>query len=311
MFIGEPIAPLQAYVPWVFSIITFIGSLKMDLSSFKKTFSEPKPFILVMLVLRFIMPIWGLIFGRLLFPNDIYIQTGLLLFAVLPVAINSMIWTMLYKGNVTLSLSTILFDTILSPIIMPLSFLILQGTSVEMDSFGMMRSLLQMIVIPSILGIIINHKTKGKFGDKWSPILSPYTRIGMIASIIVNGATIRDQFPPFSLHLLMIMVSISFLSASGYTITMLIAKLFKLQNKEAKTIVFSGGMRNMGTGLVIAISHFPSQAAIPIITGMMLQQIVCSVFAKLMEKQFPIVEEKTKKKMGDDKLPIQKRLETS
>ena len=111
MFLGDHISVLQFLVPWFFSSVTFIGGLKMDFDSFSKTIAKPKPIIAAMFILRILMLLWALIFCLIVFPNDVYTQTGLLLFALIPVGVNSVVWTVIVKGNVTLSFSAILIDT--------------------------------------------------------------------------------------------------------------------------------------------------------------------------------------------------------
>jgi len=104
MFLGENVSGFQFLVPWLFASVTFIGGLKMDIDSFIKTITKPKPIFTVMLILRILMPLWALIFGLIVFPNDIYTRTGLLLFSLIPVGVNTVLWMMIVKGNVRLTL---------------------------------------------------------------------------------------------------------------------------------------------------------------------------------------------------------------
>lgn len=286
MFLGDHISGFQFLVPWIFAGVTFIGGMKMDVTSFTKTIAKPKPIIVVMLISRILMPLWALIFGLIVFPSDIHTQTGLLLFALIPVGVNSVLWTMMSRGNVPLSLSVVLLDTLISPIVLPLSILFLTGTSIELDTPGMMVSLLQMIVLPSILGMIVNQFSKGEIPKKWNRELAPFSKIGIVTVIVINGSTVADYFTSIDFRLLLIMGSIAFLAASGYTIAWNVAKLLKLNPEDTKAVVFSGGMRNINTGIVIAVAHFPAAAAIPVVTGVLFQQLVCATFAKLLMNKF-------------------------
>ena len=286
IFLGDLIIDLRVIVPWVFAIVTFIGALRIDFNSFRQTIKKPKPILLVMTILRVLMPLWALIFGRIAFPEDHYTQTGLLLFALIPVGVNSVLWTVMLKGNIALTLSVLLLDTILSPIILPLSILLLTGQSVELDTIGMMMSLLQMIVIPSILGMAINQLTKGKLPKKWNARLAPFSKIGLLIVITINGATVSENFTNINLRLIAIMSSIAFLAISGYVMAWNLARLIKLNEADAKAAVFSGGLRNVSTGIVIAVAHFPAAAAIPVVTGVFFQQIVCTIISKVLERHY-------------------------
>ena len=286
LLLGARAGQFVGVVPWLFALATFIGSLKIDFNAFLGTIKKPKGILVVMLILRILMPVVSLVFGLIFFPNDIYTQTGLLLFGLLPVAINSVLWTVITKGNVSLTLSVVLLDTILTPIVLPLSVLLLTGASIELDTLGMMRSLLLMVVIPSIVGMSLNQFSKGEFGKKWSVKLGPFAKIFLLAVIFINGGNIRRYFPPVDFRLVMIMMSIMALAVIGYAISWLLARWMKLPDADVKAVIFSGGMRNMSTGVVIAVAHFPPGAAIPIITGIFFQQLVCAAIAKLIESYY-------------------------
>ena len=54
------------------------------------------------------------------------------------------------------------------------------------------------------------------------------------------------------------------------------------------TLVFTGGMRNIALGVIIATTYFPSKVAMPVVFGMLFQQVLASVFSKVIQKvQFP------------------------
>ena len=284
--LGDAVGGYVGLVPWLFAVATFIGSLKIDFNAFLATIKRPKGILVVMLILRVIMPLVALGFGWLFFPGDVYTRTGLLLFGLLPIAINSVLWTVITKGNVSLTLSAVLLDTILTPVVLPFSILVLTGASIDFDTVGLMMSLLLMIVLPSLVGMSLNQLTKGEFGKQWSATLAPFAKIAFLAVIFINGGNIRRYFPPISWELLTIMLSITFLAVIGYVISWKLAKLLKLAEADVKAVVFSGGMRNMSTGVVIAVAYFPPRAAIPIVTGIFFQQIVCATIAKRLERYY-------------------------
>jgi len=286
MFLGDPVANFRVFIPWIFAFVTFIGALRIDFDSFRQTIREPKPIILVMSILRILMPLWALLFGWIVFSGDIYTRTGLLLFALIPVGVNSVIWTVMYKGNVSLTLSVILLDTLLSPLLLPFSILLLTGASIELDTASMMISLLQMIVIPSIIGMAINQLTKGELPKKWNAKLAPLSKIGLLTVVMINGSVVRDYFTTIDFHLVMIMAAIIVLAVSGYTMAWNLARLLKLNETDTKAAIFSGGVRNVSTGVVIAVAYFPAAVAIPVVVGILFQQLVCASVAKVMEWRY-------------------------
>lgn len=286
LLLGANVGRHVGVVPWLFAWATFIGSLKIDFNSFVETVKHPKGILVVMLILRVLMPVIALGFGLIFFSTDIYTRTGLLLFGLLPVAINSVLWTVITKGNVSLTLSVVLLDTVIAPLALPFSILLLTGARIDLDTMGMMRSLLLMVVLPSLAGMSLNQLTKGAFGKTWSVKLAPLAKVSLLAVILINGGNIRRYFPPINLHLLAIMLSITTLAVCGYILSWKLAKWLKLPEEDVKAVVFSGGMRNMSTGVVIAVAYFPPAAAIPIVTGIFFQQLVCATIANLIENYY-------------------------
>ena len=301
ILLGDRVDTLQVFVPFVFAFVTFIGSLNMNFRSFKETLMTPFPILTILLVLRVISPLWALLVGNIVFQGDAYTITGILLFALLPTGINSAVWAMMYKGNISLALTVILVDTLFSPFILPLSLTLLTGATIEMEVGGLMTSLTQMVVIPSVIGMLVNQVTKGNVSKTWSPRLSPFAKLGLVSVVIVNGGMVSPYFETIDAKLLLIMATIFFLSLSGYVIAWSISKLFKFKHEDLVTNVFSGGMRNVSVGIVIAVAHFPSQVAVPVITAILFQQTINGIIGVFLNKRA--------KKLEDASIECDSRIE--
>ncbi|RKJ70246.1 hypothetical protein D7X33_23175, partial [Butyricicoccus sp. 1XD8-22] len=49
------------------------------------------------------------------------------------------------------------------------------------------------------------------------------------------------------------------------------------------SFVFAGGMRNIAVGVVIASTYFPAKVAMPVVFGMMFQQVLAAQFSRVIE----------------------------
>ena len=76
--------------------------------------------------------------------------------------------------------------------------------------------------------------------------------------------------------MLFILFSVLLIALSGYFISWMIGKY--LNGKEEIIAYFTGGMRNMGAGAVIAVTYFPPAVALPVILGMLFQQVLASLY---------------------------------
>ncbi|MEH7304805.1 bile acid:sodium symporter family protein [Neobacillus drentensis] len=273
-------------VPWIFAFMTFSGSLSSNFHSLKEAIVHPFPIFIAMLILHILMPIWAWSVGHIVFSGDIYTITGLVLGMVIPTGVTSFIWVAIYKGNIPLVLSIILIDTLLSPIIVPYSISFFMGERIEMDFFNIMKGLLEMVVLPSLIGMFLNQATKGKIKDQLGTRLAPFSKIGMGFVVMLNGAVVAPYLQNINLKLVSITMTVFMIALTGYLFSFLIGKLFNGGRDNVISLTFTGGMRNISAGAVIAISYFPAAVAVPVVIGMLFQQTLASLNGHFLNRYY-------------------------
>lgn len=278
------LSPLTFMVPWVFAIMTFSGSLSSNFHSVKRAVTFPLPLLTSLFILHILMPLWAFGMGSIVFPEDGLTVTGLLLAMVIPTGITSFVWVTIYKGNIGLALSIILVDTILSPFIVPASLSLIVGQKVEMDSWSIMTGLLWMVVIPSLIGMLLNHLTKGSIKDTLGKQLSPFSKIGIGVVVAINSSAVAPYLRHISLKLFLIALTVLFIAFSGFALAWLLGTLLKQTRDTKASLLFTGGMRNISAGAVIAVQYFPAAVAVPVVIGMLFQQVLASLFGFLFHR---------------------------
>lgn len=273
-------------IPWIFAFMTFSGSLNSNFVSMKQAVMNPLPILLVIFILHIFMPLWALGVGHLAFNGDLFTITGLVLAMAIPTGITSFVWVSIYKGNTALTLAIILIDTMLSPFVVPLIMSLLVGGNIEMDIFGMTQGLLMMIVIPSIVGMTLNQVLKGKVVSNLSARLSPFAKIAMGLVVMLNGAVVAPYLLDVNLKLIGIAIIVLFIALSGYLISFFAGKLFKQDKETIISLMFSGGMRNISAGAVLAVSYFPPAVAVPVVLGMLFQQTLASIYGFAINRYY-------------------------
>jgi bile acid:Na+ symporter, BASS family len=278
-------------IPWLFAVMTFSGSLGSNFSSLKDVAAQPLPILMALCILHFIMPLWAMAIGHIAFNGEIFTVTGLVLGMAIPTGITSMIWVSIYRGNIPMTLTIILIDTLLSPVLVPYTISLIVGQKIEMDVSSIMTGLLGMIVIPSILGMTINHLTKGKVKEVWSPRLAPFSKIGLGFVVMLNGAVVAPYLRDISLELVMIAVAVFVIAITGYLFAFLLGIIFKRDQETVIALTFTGGMRNISAGAVLAVSYFPPQVAVPVVLGMLFQQVLASLSGFLVNGYYTRINE--------------------
>ena len=262
---------LAFLIPWVFAFITFSGSLSSNFTALQRAVTHPLPLLAAMFLLHILMPVWAWGIGHLTFSGDVYTITGLILAMVIPTGITSFLWVSIGRGNIALTLSIILIDTLLSPFIVPYTLSLFVGAKVEMDVLSIMRGLVFMVVLPSLVGMTLNQLTKGKVKDVLGPRLAPFSKIGLGLVVMLNGALVAPYLQDVDLKLIGVAVTMFLVAFTGYLFAFFIGKLLKRNRETVIALTFTGGMRNISAGAVIATSYFPPQVAVPVVLGMLFQ----------------------------------------
>lgn len=270
-------------VPFLFAFMTFAGSLSMNFEGLKSFTRFPIVILITIAFLHIVMPVWAYFVSTILF-NDHLLTIGFVLSVAVPTGITSFIWVSICRGNLALCLSIILIDTLLSPIIMPAIVYITVGKAIEIDTLSIMLDMLWMIVLPSIVGLILNEWTKGKIDKTLGKKLAPFQKLSLFLIVMINSSVIAPYIKNISWELVAIIFVVLFISICGYAFCLIIGQFLWKDASIIIPVVFTGGMRNIATGVVVATTYFPSKVVMPVVFCMLFQQVLASQFSRIIEK---------------------------
>ena len=201
-----------------------------------------------------------------------------------PTAVISLMWVSIYNGNSPLSLSLVVIDTILAPFLIPAALKILVGSSVKMDTMGMMKELVFMIALPAVLAMCLNEFSHGKVMETWPSKLAPFSKICLIFVVTSNSSKVSPYMKHLNGERLEVAATILVLAAGGYAIGWLIA-IFTKQNKQSTvSMIYGSGMRNISAGAVIAGAYFPAEVLFPVMIGTLFQQILAAFYGSMVRR---------------------------
>lgn len=283
VIISDYIVAYAWLIPWIFAFMTFAGSIHSNFSSIKDVILHPLSIFLAMLSLHIIMPLFALGMGHIFYSDNTYIITGLVLAMTIPTGITSFVWVAICKGHNALALTIILLDSLLSPLIVSYILQLLVGGTVQIDLYQMMVGLFWMIVLPSLLGMMINEMTKGKI-VKISTPLGTCSKIGLSIVVMLNGAVVAPYLVSTTFDLIGLGLLVLLLAVSGYLVAYFVAKFSRQRDDTKIALTFLGGMRNISAGVVLATSYFPPLVALPVVLGMLFQQVIASFFARFFQR---------------------------
>lgn len=284
VLLDEWMIPLLFLVPWLFAFMTFAGSLTMNLSAFKSFRRYSVIIVVTIAFLHIAMPLWAYFIAELLFNDPLY-TIGFVLAVAVPTGVTSFIWAAVTRGNLALCLSIILIDTVLSPLVMPGLVHIVAGDTIHVDIWPMMVDLLLMIVIPSIAGVLVNEWTDARVSKTMAATFAPFSKMSLFLIVMINSSAIAPYVEHITWELAKIIAVVFLVALSGYVICYVVGKLVWKDEELVVTFVFTGGMRNISAGVVLATTYFPGKVVMPVVFGMLFQQILASQFHRVLMKR--------------------------
>lgn len=273
------------FVPYVFAIMTFTGSLKSTFADVFHVFRHPKPLVVTLVIIHIVMPLAACGVGHLFFRDDPDLIAGMVLEFCVPTAVVALMWVSIYGGNSPLSLSLVVTDTIMAPFIIPAALHIFIGSKVEMDTAQMMKELVFMIAIPALAAMCLNKISHDRVKETWPSKLALISKIALMFVVTSNASKVAPYVRDMNMQRFWTAVAILVLAASGYAVGWLAARIMKKDREMTVSMIYGAGMRNISAGAVIAAAYFPGEVMFPVIIGTLFQQVLAACYGKVIEKR--------------------------
>lgn len=267
---------LKVLIVPLIQIIMFGMGTQLTVGDFLRVFAMPRA-VLIGIALQFaVMPFVGKLLA-LTFTSDPEIAAGMVLIGSCPGGVASNVMTYLAQGNVALSVTMTSCSTLIAPIMTPTMTKLLAGTYVEVKFVVMMTSIIKMIIVPVFGGLFVNALL-GKLGSS-HPGLSrgsnlimrglPYVSMFSICFIIgIITALSRDALLA-GRFVIAILAAVILHNFAGYLFGYWGARLFRMQEVDARTVAIEVGLQNggMASGLAIEVLKSDLAALPPAIFG--------------------------------------------
>lgn len=280
----EIFSPLRTYAAGLMAVMTFCSSLGGSLRQIGHVLTHPLPTLTILLLLHAVMPTVGLLAGRLLLPDAPLFMTGIVLQLSVSTAVSALLWVGSFGGNFPLCLAVLLLDTLLSPLLIPLTLRVLVGTVVELDVAAMMGDLLVMVAIPAVLAMLLNRASHGWADRSLRPRLSLVSKAALFVLVLANGTGCAPFLRELNGTLVLVTVLILLLCLTGFLLGFLAARLLGVDAPTRCTMTVSTGMRNNSIGIVLAGEFFPPEVLFPVSLAPLFSQLTTSIAVRLLQR---------------------------
>lgn len=152
---------LKASIVPLLQIIMFGMGSQMSFRDFAGVVKMPKGVLLGLVCQFTIMPIVGFAIATSFgFPPEV--AAGIILVGCSPSGLASNVMSFIAKANLALSVTLTAVATMLAPLITPSLMKLLAGQFVPIDFWGMMLSIINIVILPIVAGLMFNAMAYGK-----------------------------------------------------------------------------------------------------------------------------------------------------
>ena len=258
LFFPAPFTGLSGFINPGLMLIMFGMGLTLTLPDFALVARQPLPVLLGVVAQFVIMPLlgFGIAWALGLSPE---LAAGVILVGCAPGGTASNVVTYLARGNVALSVAMTSVSTLLAPLLTPLLALWLAGRYMAVDAGNMAWSIVQIVLIPVILGLVIRYLVP-RLVDRVLPVL-PW--ISVIAITFVVVAVVSGSSAAIFTAGWLILLAVVLHNGLGLGLGYGVAKAFRQPIPSRRTMAVEVGMQNSGLAAGLAREYFTPEAALP------------------------------------------------
>jgi BASS family bile acid:Na+ symporter len=247
----------QAINP-LLGIIMFGMGLTLSPHDFKIVLSRPKDILIGCLAQFTVMPLlaFGLSWAFAL-PKELAL--GVILVGCCPGGTASNVITYLAKGDLALSVGMTATSTLLAPVLTPLLVWLMAGTMVDVDTWGMLQSIVYVVITPIVCGLLCQ-----RFLPQLTKAVVPYLpALSSVAIAMVVGIVVSHNADRLLVGGLLVVVVVMAHNLLGLSIGYVLGRLLRLPRPKCVALSIEVGMQNSGLASSLAVLHF---AAFPLAT---------------------------------------------
>ena len=247
----------SAIVPLLIVVMFGMG-MTLTWDNFKKIFKSPLIILIGFGLQYLIMPAAGY-FVSVLFNLSPVMMAGVVLVGCSPGGTASNVITYLGNGDVALSITLTLTSTVFAVFLTPFFSYIILNHVVPVPAGEMFLDILQIVLIPVLLGTAINSL----FSKKINKVRNVFPLISTLAIVFIIAIIVALNKTKISEMNFIIIAAVIMHNLIGLSFGYFVPKLLKYDNKTCRTISIEVGMQNSGLSVALAVKYFSAAAALP------------------------------------------------
>nr|WP_150959211.1 bile acid:sodium symporter [Aneurinibacillus sp. XH2] len=263
--------PYVEAVPYLFMYLTFVSSINVSKEQFTELRSKPWALLVLLLLVHGITPWLSYSALSVLYGHQQDLMLGALLAMVLPIGVTSIVWVTMSRGSTGIAIGMVALDTLLSPLLLPLTLWLMLGTFVSVDAAGLIWGVVKLVVLPCLAGMTAGVWLRRGNRQTVRQCLALSSKLTLYVIVLLNAAAMASALSDVAGEVLRLIVTVGGLMVMGYLLCWAAMRAMKLGRGAEIALTYTGGVRNYTAGIVIAQLYFTPHAAIPVMIAMLLQ----------------------------------------
>lgn len=253
------------------AFLMFGVALDIKVSDFKYILRHPKVAVIGLTSQLLLLPILTILLAWLFNPPA-SIALGMVLIASCPGGNVSNFMVHLAKANAALSVMLTSISTISAVVLTPIAFsfwsTFIPDTaalreSISVDPIDMTLTIIQLIFVPLLIGMYINHR----FNDFACKIKKPVKIFSILIFMSFVVFAMIGNYQNIIEHVGKVFWIVLVHNSIGFLLGFSWAKLFGLQDNDARAISIETGIQNSGLGLILIFNFFDGIGGMAMITA--------------------------------------------
>lgn len=256
--------PFAAIDTWwitpMLGLIMFGMGLTLSPEDFRVVAMRPRDVAVGTVMQYVVMPLTAWALTRLLrLPDDVAL--GVVLVGCCPGGTASNVITYLAKGDLALSVGVTACSTLLAPVVTPFVVWLLLGHSINVDAWGMMQSIMTIVIVPIAAGLAA-QRWLPQLTRRAVPLLPGFSSVTIAAVVALIVGHTADKLMTAGL---LIVAAVVMHNAIGLVSGYFLARLLGMPYKKRVALSIEVGMQNSGLASSLAVLHFAAypMAVIP------------------------------------------------
>ncbi len=257
-FFSEPVSSLASWILPLLAGVMFTMGLTLKAADFKRILQDPRP-ILVGILLQFIlMPLLAVVLAKM-FGLSNQLTAGLVLVGCCAGGTASNVISYLARADLALSISMTVCSTLVGVVATPLLTGFYLSTTINVDTMGMLVSIIQIVLIPVLAGITLSHF----FPELIRPLTPTLPAMSVLIILTIIAIVVALNSDSLLEVGALTLVAVVLHNLGGMCGGFYLSRLLGFDTRQSHTIAIEVGMQNSGLGVALALEFFSATAALP------------------------------------------------